>query len=88
MATHKSNTKCWSHCFLQCLCSVAVGALADTMQVWEDCEGAGRRLQKVDMAAITTALDRAAAAAWQTVMVGCNPRDIPDAQHVGVKLGA
>jgi hypothetical protein len=56
------------------------------MQAWEDC--GERRLQKVDMAAITTALERAAVVAWQAVVAGCTPRDIPDEQHVGVKLAA
>jgi hypothetical protein len=31
-------------------------------------------------------MQRAAATAWQDVVAGCDPRNIPDEQHSGIKL--
>jgi hypothetical protein len=38
------------------------------------------------LAALGTAMQRAAATAWQAVVAGCHPRDIQDEQHSGIKL--
>jgi hypothetical protein len=58
------------------------------MQAWAEGGAAERRLRKVDLAALSTAMQRAAATVWQDVVAGCDPRNIPDEQHSGIKLSS
>ena len=80
-----ANKQCWASCLLDVLSKV--GIISQPHELWSMKVDGSRVLRRIDMAAVTAALQQLDQRAWQAAQqMASDPRRVPDDHREGFKL--